>query len=90
MDERLRFVARLLEGEKMAAVCRQFGISESRQDPTATRNAAYQRSQPTVSALNKLPFLERTILTSTLGAHRRFATRAAPDAVHAVLDRTGS
>ena len=27
MDERLRFVARLLEGEAMAAVCREFGIS---------------------------------------------------------------
>ena len=27
MDERLRFVARLLEGEKMAPLCRQFGIS---------------------------------------------------------------
>ncbi len=27
MDERLRFVARLLEGEKMASVCREFGIS---------------------------------------------------------------
>jgi len=27
MDERLRFVARLLEGEKMTTVCREFGIS---------------------------------------------------------------
>ena len=27
MDERLRFVARLLEGEKMAALCEEFGIS---------------------------------------------------------------
>jgi hypothetical protein len=27
MDERLRFVARLLEREKMAALCREFGIS---------------------------------------------------------------
>ena len=27
MDERLRFVARLLDGEKMAVVCRDFGIS---------------------------------------------------------------
>ena len=27
MDERLRFVARLLEGEKMALVCREFDIS---------------------------------------------------------------
>jgi hypothetical protein len=27
MDERLKFVARLLDGEKMAGLCRQFGIS---------------------------------------------------------------
>ncbi len=27
MDERLKFIARLLEGEKMAVVCREFGIS---------------------------------------------------------------
>jgi putative transposase len=27
MDERLRFSARLLEGEKMAPLCREFGIS---------------------------------------------------------------
>ena len=27
MDERLRFIARLLESEKMAPLCREFGIS---------------------------------------------------------------
>ena len=27
MDERLRFIARLLEGESMSSVCRSFGIS---------------------------------------------------------------
>jgi putative transposase len=27
MDERLRFVARRLDGEKMAQLCREFGIS---------------------------------------------------------------
>ena len=27
MDERLRFVARLLDGERMAPLCREFGIS---------------------------------------------------------------
>ena len=27
MEERMRFVARLLEGEQMAPLCRQFGIS---------------------------------------------------------------
>lgn len=29
MDERLRFIARLLEGEKMAPLCREFGISRT-------------------------------------------------------------
>ena len=27
MDERLRFIGRLLEGERMASLCREFGIS---------------------------------------------------------------
>jgi len=27
MDERLRFVARRLDGEKMAALCREFDLS---------------------------------------------------------------
>ena len=27
MDERVKFVARLLEGEKMAVLCREFDIS---------------------------------------------------------------
>ena len=27
VDERLRFVARLLEGEKVAQLCREFGVS---------------------------------------------------------------
>ena len=27
MDERLRFVARLLDGEKMTALCREFDVS---------------------------------------------------------------
>ena len=35
MDERLKFIARLLDGEKMAVLCRQFGISRK----TATRSS---------------------------------------------------
>jgi hypothetical protein len=27
MDERLKFIARLLDGDKMAQLCREFGIS---------------------------------------------------------------
>src|SRR5215813_1463113 len=30
MDERLKFVARRLDGEKMAGLCREFGISRKR------------------------------------------------------------
>jgi len=30
MDESLRFVARLLDGESMSEVCREFGISQDR------------------------------------------------------------
>ena len=33
MDESVRFVARLLEGEKMAALCREFAITGRSQDP---------------------------------------------------------
>jgi putative transposase len=27
MDERLKFIARLLDGEKLAGLCREFGVS---------------------------------------------------------------
>jgi hypothetical protein len=29
MDERLKFITRLLDGEKMAAVCRDFNVSHA-------------------------------------------------------------
>ena len=41
VDERVRFVARLLDGEKMAAVCEEFGISRK------TGYKIYQRYQQT-------------------------------------------
>src|SRR5215831_19523023 len=68
MDERLRFVARLLEGEKMASLCREFGISR----PTGYkifnryRNLGLEglidRSRRPYRQANRLPFqVERTI-----------------------------
>ena len=42
MDERLRFVAPLLDGEKMAALCREFDVSRARpviKSSSATRIA---------------------------------------------------
>ena len=41
MDERLRFVARLLEGEKMAPLCAAFGISHK------TGYKIFDRDNPT-------------------------------------------
>jgi putative transposase len=37
MDERLKFIARLLDGEKMAVLCCQFGISRKTGYKTLTR-----------------------------------------------------
>ena len=52
MDERLRFVARLLEGEKMAPLCAEFGISRKTGYKIFDRYkdcgvAGLHRSQPT-------------------------------------------
>jgi putative transposase len=46
MDERLRFVARLLEGEKMTALCAEFGVSRrlATRSTTATRIVAWSAS----------------------------------------------
>jgi transposase InsO family protein len=69
MDERLRFVARLLEGEKMAVVCRQFGISRVTGYKIFNRykncglDALNDRSRRPYRHANKLPFqVERMIL----------------------------
>ena len=51
MDERLRFVARLLEGEKMAPLCAEFGISRKTGYKIFDRykdcgGPGFQRSEP--------------------------------------------
>lgn len=69
MDERLKFIARLLEGEKMSALCREFGISR----PTGYKifnrykhsglQGLEDRSRRPYRHANKLPFqIERAIL----------------------------
>jgi len=37
MDERLKFIARLLDGEKMAGLCREFGIPRKTATISSTR-----------------------------------------------------
>jgi putative transposase len=69
MDERLRFVARLLEGEKMAVVCREFDISRKTGHKLFSRykdcglEGLTDRSRRPYRQANRLPFqLERVIL----------------------------
>ncbi len=62
MDERLRFVGRLLSGEKMAPLCREFGISRvtghkiwNRYKKDGARGI-YNRSRAPHKHPNQIPF----------------------------------
>jgi putative transposase len=81
MDERLRLVARLLEGEKMATVCREFGISRVTGYKIFNRykecglDALNDRSRRPYRQANRLPFqIERSIL----GLKRAYPSWGAP------------
>jgi putative transposase len=62
MDERLKFIARLLDGEKMAGLCRQFGISRKtgykllRRYNHSGLEALTDRSRRPYRHANQLPF----------------------------------
>jgi len=62
MDERLKFIARLLDGEKMAAACRDFGISRKTGYKILTRyneiglDGLTDRSRRPYRQANQLPF----------------------------------
>ena len=69
MDERLKFIGRLLAGEKMAPLCREFGISRVTGYKIFNRYKAcgldglYDRSRAPYRQANQLPYqVERTIL----------------------------
>jgi len=81
MDERLKFIARLLDGEKMAPMCREFGISRVTGYKIFKRykecglDALNDRSRRPYRHANKLPFqVERTILS----IKREYPTWGAP------------
>ena len=69
MDERLRFIARLLDGEKMTTACKAFGISRKTGYKIYNRykdvglEGLQDRSRRPYRHANRLPFqIERTIL----------------------------
>jgi len=76
MDERLRFVARILEGEKMAVVCRDFGISRktgykifNRYKDSGIRGLE-DRSRSPYRHPNKLPFQVEKAIVRIRQEHR--------------------
>jgi len=81
MDERLRFVARLLDGEKMAELCREFGISRKTGYKIFTRykdvglEGLTDRSRRPYRQANRLPFQVETLI---LGLKREHPSWGAP------------
>ena len=81
MDERLKFIARLLEGEQMARLCREFGISRVTGYKIFNRykecglDGLNDRSRRPYRQANRLPFqIERTIL----GLKKEYPSWGAP------------
>jgi transposase InsO family protein len=88
MDERLRFIARLLEGEKMAPLCREFGISRVTGYKIFNRykecglDALNDRSRAPYRQANRLPYqVERTII----GIKREHPSWGAPKIRHKLV-----
>jgi len=57
MDERMRFVIRLKDGESMASLCREFGISRKTgyKTSSATSSAAWKASRIGPGGLSATP-----------------------------------
>jgi putative transposase len=75
MDERLRFVARLLEGEKMAGLCREFDISRKSGHKIFNRyqecglEGLTDRSRRPYRHANRLPFQVETLIVQLKNEH---------------------
>ena len=75
MDERLRFVARLLEGEKMAGLCREFGIARKTGYKIYCRHREVglygltDRGRRPYRQANKLPFQVETRIVQLKQEH---------------------
>jgi len=76
MDERMRFVARLLDGEKMAVLCREFDISRKTGHKLFNRykecglQGLNDRSRRPYRHANRLPFQIETLIVQLKKKHR--------------------
>jgi len=91
MDERLKFIARLLDGEPMAVLCREFGISRKTGYKILTRyneiglEGLTDRSRRPYRHANQLPFqIETQIVWTCLEKVERHLLSLTP------VFRTGS
>src|ERR1700758_4569541 len=75
VDERLRFVARLLEGEKMATLCREFDVSRKTGYKIFQRykdcglEGLTDRSRRPYRQANKLPFQIESLIVQLKAEH---------------------
>ena len=81
MEERLRFVARLLDGESMTEVCREFGISRKTGYKIFDRYKEYglaaltDRSRRPVRYANQLPLQVETLIVRLKGEKPHWGAR---------------
>src|SRR6266581_5754042 len=93
MDERLRFVARLLEGEAMTDVCREFGISRKTGYKIFDRykehglEALSDRSRRPVRYANQLPQQLETLITQLKAEKPHWGARKIRELLVRRLDR---
>ena len=80
VDERLRFVARLLEGEKMAVLCREFDISRKTGHKIFNRykdcglEGLTDRSRRPYRQANRLPFQVEDLIVQLKKEHPTWGT----------------
>src|SRR6202165_2681634 len=87
MDERMRFVARLLEGEKMAVLCREFDISRKTGYKLFSRfkNSGIEgltdRSRRPYRHANRLPFQIETLILQLKEKHSSWGANKIRDKI---------
>ena len=87
VDERLRFLARVLDGEPMTEVCRDFGIS--RKTGYKIFDRYKEHGLETLSDRSRRPVrFAQSVAGPARGAHRRRGSAPRPNGnVHNVKDR---
>lgn len=88
MDERLRFVARLLEGEKMAELCREFEVSRKTGCTILHRykdlgfDGLTDRGRRSFRQTNQLPMPIETLIVQLQREHPSRGAATPPTAIH--------